>query len=149
MGVWEAQEQRRAWLDAQSENSSRPAVVSVTFDTVGTGEFSLGDSTRFGLAFTEEPGVGYSCIVLRVSPGYDLPPEGLEPDEDGALVDASFPRTSGGVFGWRRSKTGLYLGAWLYVTVDSATTRYDIRHSFVFTGVGVKRVPPHAVADLE
>lgn len=127
---------RRATEDATRENTGRLATFMEEFVSTGFGEFVVPDRVEFELAFTERPAVSY---------GYSM---------DGALlVPTRFPHCGGGVYEWDVSPSGLYLGAWLIVTVDTKSPQlytdvvedpgYTIVHDFTFTGYAIKNIPAH------
>jgi hypothetical protein len=129
-------------LDAQNsmrealrENSGRLAFAYGMVETIGWGEVEIATCIDFEVSFIEQPIVSY---------GFSL-----DGDE---LVDTRFPRCSGGVTRWRQNGNDHYVGAWVFVTVDTkspyiSTTEnepnYTIDHSFTFSGIALKSVSPY------
>ena len=133
---FQALEARRQTLDAIRENSSRLASCRLTFETHGWGEVMLPNVQYFGGAFIDIP---------SVATGFAL-------DGD-TLVPTRFPRVTAGVYRWLQDRQGFYVGAWVFIVVDTqspyiATTinsdpGYDMLHDFTFTGVATKALPAH------
>lgn len=135
-----ALEQRRSRLDAIRENSSRPATCRLTFTTTGWGEMKLPNASYFGGSFIDRPAVATGVTI----------------DGDN-LVATRFPRVTAGVYKWLRDASGFYVGAWVFIAVDTqspyiATTvtadpGYELTHDFTFTGVASKALPAHLLED--
>lgn len=133
---FQALEQRRSQLDAIRENSSRLATSRLTFTTHGWGEIKLPDVSYFSGTFIERPGVATGFCI----------------DGD-ALVPTRFPRVTAGVYKWLQDSSGFYIGAWVFLVVDTqssfiettvaADPGYDLIHDFTFTGVATKALPAH------
>lgn len=125
---------------AQAENTGRLAFAYGQASTTGWGELEIPSCIDFELTFIEMPYVAYGFAV------------------DGeSLVDTRFPRCSGGVSRWRQDTNGYYVGAWVFVTVETqspyiATTEvepgYPIDHFFSFSGIALKNVSPYLLDDL-
>lgn len=144
---WLSLEGRRQGVNQVGENSARQAMAWATFVTTGWGEVSFPDCYKFDLTFAERPFVSYSCSVIRNS----------LVDEDEILVPTRFPRATGGVWGWEQNSREFYIGAWLYVTVDTqspyvltvvADPTYTIQHHFTFQGLGIKDLPDYQVDEV-
>lgn len=119
---------------ATRENSPRLAQEHATFSSHGWGEFEVAKPDMFSATFIEEPAVSY---------GYAL-------DGD-TLVPKRFPRAFGGVSKWALDEKGFYIGAWVFLVVDTLSPAiiagvpavdpgYDITHSFTFAGTAIKDV---------
>lgn len=129
---WLDQERHRGWLNQQAENSGRLAQAYATYESTGWGEIAFETCFDFELWFIEPPAVTY----------------GFEMDGD-TLVDTRFPRCSGGAYKYRRNRQDFYIGAYVFVTVDTkspyiTTTElepnYVISHWFTFTGLALKSI---------
>lgn len=126
---------REGWKSQIRENSARLAFAFGSAATSGWGELTLPDRIDFDTAFISEPHVAY----------------GISLDGD-KLVDTRFPRCTGGVYRWHINSRNLYVGAWVFCTVEDQSIyipvedpnhpNYDIVHHFTFIGVGIKDVPP-------
>jgi len=137
-----AVEQRRGFIDAVRENSSRLATCFAAFTTQGWGELESPTVTLFTTTFVERPSVSYGCNV------------------DGAKLGVGrFPRSHGGVSRWLRDNNGYYVGAWLFMVVDTIgpnygpiniisspvgappQVNYTVYHDFTFIGTAMKDIP--------
>ena len=156
---FQAQEQRRGQLEAIRENGSRYASAYVSYQTTGWGEFLSPDCQRFTTTFVKRPSVSHSLSL----------------DGD-TLVDGRFPRVTAGVHRWLQDDQGFYIGAWLFFVVETLglqsqslyvlptdsdgligtvnmpvpippDPKYTIVHDFTFTGVAMKAIPAHLLAD--
>ncbi len=97
------------------------------------GEYADESAVDFGLAFFNQPRVSHGCCLTEDS------------DE---LKDGFFPQTTGGVYQWDINEKGLYVGAWLFMTVvheeelddEEDPVVYVVQHDFTFAGIGMKDV---------
>ena len=148
-----ALEQRRAALQQQFSNSAGYASAFVRVKTTGWGEYLLPDAYTFGTAFAERPSVAHAIAI-----------------EGDDLVKGRFPRVTAGVRKWQLDEKGMYIGAWLFVLVETLGVQdrsifalpqaegvtigvvtipqplpkdpgYEIAHDFTFTGTAIKIVP--------
>ena len=156
---FQAQEQRRGFLEATRENSARYASAYVSYQTTGWGEFLSPDCQRFTTTFVKRPSVAHSLSI----------------DGDD-LVDTRYPRVTAGVHKWLQDERGFYIGAWLFFVVETfglqtqptyvmptdsdgavgtvampypaaADPNYTIIHDFTFTGVAMKAIPAYLLED--
>jgi hypothetical protein len=115
-----------------AENGMRLAFSWGFASTSGWGEFEIPDAVEFDCAFIDEPAVTY---------GYSL-------DGD-KLVKKRFPRAWGGVSKWLQDERGFFVGAHVFVVVDTlspaeiagvpeADPNYDLDHTWQFAGTGIK-----------
>lgn len=126
-----ALDRQRQYLDQIAENSGRLARVAVFYDTTGNGETTVQKPIEFGLTFTEMPSVVMGSSLLS-----------------GQLVRRKLPNTSAGVWKWKIDPKGYYVGAHIYIVVDSAGQDYNLRHSIVFEGDAIKLVAAEALNDV-
>lgn len=156
---FQAQEQRRGFLEATRENSARYASAYVSFATKGWGEFVSPTAQYFTTTFVKRPSVAHSFSV----------------DGD-TLVDGRFPRVTAGVHKWLQNEQGFYTGAWLFFVIETMGMQfaptyamptdadglvgtvavplpippdpdYDLIHDFTFTGVAMKAIPAYLLED--
>lgn len=135
-GVWLNLESQRADTRRNNENSTRDANAYARFTTTGWGEIAFEECFEFGLTFIEEPYVACSMSL-----------------QDGdKLIEGRFPRASGGVYRWKKNHRGYYVGAWLFVTVETSSPNiytseldpgYELDHSFIFAGMAMKDLPDY------
>lgn len=127
------------------ENSSRFAHCLATATTTGWGEFNMEDAITFDAPFIKRPSFTSGASLL-------------DDDEAAKLRDTRFPRVSAVVKTWDISPKGLYLGAWVLVTVEDRSAlieptipdtdpNYTIVHDFVFLGVAIKMLPTFKPGD--
>lgn len=121
--------ERRSYLDTVAENATRLARVAVTFLSTGYGEVQLATPIDFGVTFIEEPTV--TC-GWTIEPGTNL-------------VAGAFPNCSAGVWRWKTQQRHspsapkeYWVGAYLFMVVDSNSQPYNLRHNFVFEGTAIK-----------
>ena len=132
-GEWHpywAQEDRRSDVAAVESNAGQPAIVHAQFATWGGGEIKYpadavegGDEPVplwFGVSFVARPAVTYGASLRMCR----LPASG-------------FPRCFGGIWKWRVTTKGMYIGAFAWVSVD-CDTDLGITHSFGFAGNALK-----------
>jgi hypothetical protein len=119
--------------NADRENSSRPAVVEITQESHGVGQYRLKKPLIFPVVFRTEPHFTFGSAAIT----------GPEP---AAFHD---PRGSSGVWGWQRNKGGQYTGAYCWLRVDCeqiSTSGGDlskvvVQHYLSFSAVAIKNVP--------
>lgn len=119
--------------DTILENSSRPAVVELTFVSKGIGQTRYADVIDFPIDFVTEPHFTTGSAVKR------------HPDP----TNWWDPRGSAGVRSWQRSGNGLFTGArmWFRVDMDAinatsgGTPAIEVIHYLTFTGIASKYVP--------
>jgi len=137
---WGAMEQVRSQRDRNYENRARYAEAMGFELTTGYGETKFPDVIPFKLAFVTEPAVAYGCAL-----------------DDDTLVSGRFPRCHGGVYTWQLDAKGFYIGAWVFVAIDTISPQlvpkesepnYKIRHSFRFFGPAYKSLPDFIANDL-
>lgn len=127
------------------ENSSRFAHCLATAQTTGWGEFNLADAITFDAPFIKRPSFTSGASLL-------------DDDEAAKLRDTRYPRVSAVVKSWDVNPKGLYLGAWVLVTVEDRSAlveptvfdpdpNYTIVHDFVFLGVAIKMLPTFKPGD--
>jgi hypothetical protein len=133
--LYRAQEGRRELISSTNENSGRHAVSFGGFETTGWGEIPNPDAFAFGATYIKMPAVSY---------GYAL--------DDEAIIDTRFPRCWGGVMGWERDENDFYVGAHVFVVVETQSAfiavseeeendpNYTISHFFTFNGIALKYV---------
>lgn len=97
-----AMEAHRGRVEQIRENSARHAWALATLVTTGDGQFLIRDAAYFNTAFIERPAVGY---------GYSL-----DSDE---VLSGVLPRCTGGVRGWIKDSRGHYIGAYLFLSVQT------------------------------
>lgn len=96
-----AGEQRRESIAQAAENSSRPAVCTITHQTTGVGYVVMPDPLRFDVVFTTEPAFTSGAAVVKA------------PDTRHWM----YPMANAGVYKWQRDANGYYTGAYVYFTV--------------------------------
>ncbi len=118
--------ERDRWEGQTRENAARQAFSWGTFDSTGFGELPYPEQLDFGVTFIHEPYVSYGFSV-----------------EQAAALD-ELPTSAGGVFKWRQDGRGFYVGAHVYVVVDSFSHTYAVDprlvHHFSFTGIAIKDI---------
>ena len=97
-----AAELHRGRLEQTRENSARYAQAMASISTVGDGRFIIDEPTIFDTVFLERPIVSYGSV--------------MDPRQ---LVDYAMPRAHGGVRDWVRNERGHYIGAYVYLTVQT------------------------------
>ena len=123
-----------AWQEQVRENTARLSNTHGFYSSHGWGEFRILDPTMFDVTFVEEPVVAYGFAI----------------DGD-ALVPKRFPRAFGGVSSWLYDEKGFYIGANVFLIVDTLSPvelidvptedpNYDINHYFTFSGIAIKDV---------
>ena len=127
--------QREGWKSQVAENSARLAFAYGRAETTGWGELKISECLLFDCSFIKQPFVAYSFSL----------------DGD-TLVNTRYPICSGGVVKWRTNLRGMFIGAWVMVTVQdrnpyiNPTTlvhpNYAISHDFTFSGIAMKDIPP-------
>lgn len=117
--------EREAWRGQVAENSGRLAFAWGTSTTTGAGGLVHDKQIDFGLSFVEKPMFQYGFEVLNK----------IDYKDPNDIV----PSSSGFVFDWTMSATGLYTGAHVgvYTYCNDDT---EIEHHFGFIGVGIKVV---------
>lgn len=147
---WIDFERRRGDVNRHGENSPRLAQAWADYTTTGWGEVAFPDCFDFNLTFAERPFVSYSYKVIR----HQLSPDTYPELVDDVLVDTRFPRCHGGVYDWQMNSRGFYIGAWMFVTIQTQdpwiTTTYPdpnyvIQHHFTFAAMGIKDLPDYQV----
>jgi hypothetical protein len=129
--------QREGWRGQTRENSARLAWAWDTFETTGTGSTASDRAINFGLAFTQKPMFSYGYELLnRVD---------FEDDDD--LVEVLYPASTGFVYLWKQNAAGLYVGAYVGMTVFDGPgggvlidPDIQIEHHFTFCGIAMKDV---------
>lgn len=132
MDLVQAIEQHRGRVEQTRENSARYAQSYATYTTTGVGEHQFDEPNLFGCTFTDQPIVAY---------GFSL-------DGSQYVEGVPLPRCVGGVREWVRDARGFYVGAYVYLAVDTLPTdqevpEYVIDHDFTFTAVALKDLPEH------
>lgn len=127
---FQALDARRQYLDAVRENGSRLATCFVTYTSTNWGNVTLPDVLYFTTTFVERPSVAYGSSV------------------DGDTVSTgNYPIATGGVARWHRDGNGFYIGAWLWLVVESAQgNAFTVVHDLTFTGVAYKTIPQSLLA---
>jgi hypothetical protein len=132
-------DRNRSRRDATNENAGRMAWAYGEGHSTGWGEKEIPEIIDFELKFIEIPFVSYSFAL----------------DGD-TLVDTRFPRCSGGVSRWVQDPNGYYIGAYVFITVDTQSPYipttvvdpgYEIDHFWTFAGIALKNVSPYLLND--
>lgn len=135
---WAALVRRQAATDSQRENSGRLAFTLAEAVSTGFGDFLLPDQVTFDVDYIEMPHLMHAPVV----------------DGD-TLVENRFPRVTCGVYRWNVNSRGLYVGAWVYITVDTMSSQYLvggpdpgylITHQLTFAGQALKWAPADELA---
>lgn len=132
-GPIEALERRRGTLAQAQENSARLAGIFTTYTTTGQGQFLLAREMIFNAPFALKPNVTY-CPVFENMAGFTI-----------------WPRCNGWPRSWTQDAKGMYTGAHMAVTVDSApgvlgNFQYVVEHHFGFWENAIKALPAHLLA---
>ncbi len=132
-------ETRHAERVRHQQNAARHAFAFHRVETTGWGQIEFDQALEFDLSFTQRPFVAYSYYV-----------------ESDALVDYGYPHCAGFVTEWHRDTHGLYIGAWVAVSIQLGVSNYDyfkinkpatgwpdyiIEHDFTFQAVAIKDLP--------
>jgi hypothetical protein len=95
---------REAWNSQIDQNSARTAWAWGTCNSHGFGEYLIEDAIIFGLTFVYQPNVSYGFAMV----------------DDDQLQEGRFPRASGGVASWIKDTNDHFVGAHVFVTVNTA-----------------------------
>jgi hypothetical protein len=128
-----ALERARGNRERDWENFARTAFSFGSQTSTGWGELAYADPIIFDLTFVEQPMMSYGFYV---DPAVDL-------------VPTRYPRCSGFVYRWYQDAKGMYVGAWVGVTVETREASivpatgvvdpgYAITHYYTFSGLGYK-----------
>lgn len=114
-----------AWRQQIKENSARLAFAWGSMASTGVGTAMQSDPIMFGLAYIEKPSVAY---------GVEYPDFDDDPDTGGFP-----PYTSMGfVHEWLTDGSGLYVGAYVGVSIGGIGTDFSAVHHFTFCGISIK-----------
>ncbi len=134
----EGLEARHAARQRHANNSARHAFSFHRLETTGWGQIEFDEVLRFDLSFTQRPFMAYGYYV-----------------ESDALVEHGYPHCAGLVTEWDQDARGLYIGAWVAVSIQLGVANYPlsqdvaqedwpayvIEHDFTFQAVAIKDLP--------
>ncbi len=137
-------EARHAARQRNAENAARHAFTFHRLESIGWGQIEFEDPLQFDLSFTRRPFMSY---------GYHV--------ESDALIEYGYPHCAGLVTEWEQDAHGLYIGAWVAVSIQLGVANYPlsqevaqedwpayvVEHDFTFQAVAIKDLPLDDVED--
>lgn len=118
----------------QRENAARPAVVEMTYESIGVGQTRVSQPLFFGIAFRNEPHFATGSATIK------------NPD----ARNWHDPIGQAGVRTWERDSRGLYVGAHIWLRTDMypidtsnanlPPSKTTTLHYLTFTGTGIKTI---------
>lgn len=144
MALTDDLEHQRQEVDRHRENSGRLAQVHAVFESTGQGTTQHEKRINFELTFIEKPIVSYGCSI-----DMDALEDLLATDMEAEVDDTPIPLSTGYVTAWDQDERDFYVGCWVAASVMfsplslvSAEVMPVIEHNFLFSGIGIKDIPP-------
>lgn len=147
--LWRSLEAQRSRLEQAKENTGRLARHAVSYTSHGYGDILIPDPVTFDCLFIAEPSVVTGAAIESPTPAI-----------------GKIPIITAGVYEWDIDDSGLYRGAYLFVSVisresgvansvlrseplrTSVGTNFTINHHWVFETVALKKAPEHVLQNV-